>query len=306
MDFPVVDVMKNPKKDWGLILKDVHKNKRYAANKLGVDWQTYNNNDYMFTHTSIVASVATDSTNYRILDPCHELVNANGNAWTNEVLPGCFKSFIGGENYLEHLQIKSLSKGKILDAVLRPVTYIGKNGKKQEIFYCDILLATNRIHEQIVSRVKDGSLSTLSMGALANITQCSYCGQKFMGDDRECTHLENNIRGFLKDQNTSKQIYVAELCGSLDHNNNYIEDSCEFIEASWVENPAFKGAVVNHVVSNEEELEYNSNIKKAFEFEDLSQLFNLKVANKNSYIAAKVAMHELRKQKYKGIINNIF
>ncbi len=144
------------------------------------------------------------------------------------------------------------------------------------------------------------------MGALANITQCSYCGQKFMGDDRECTHLENNIRGFLKDQNTSKQIYVAELCGSLDHNNNYIEDSCEFIEASWVENPAFKGAVVNHVVSNEEELEYNSNIKKAFEFEDLSQLFNLKVANKNSYIAAKVAMHELRKQKYKGIINNIF
>jgi len=309
LDMPIVDVMSKPQQSWNKLLKDVNRKSKTASHKIAVDWTKYNNNDYLFTHTSIVASVATEDNNYHIIDPCDELVNANGNAWTNEVLPHCFKTFIGGENYLEHVQVKELSKGKILDAVLRPVTYIGKNNKKAKIFYCDILIATNRIHEAIVSRVMDGTLTTLSMGAIADYTQCSYCGKIISDEMDNCDHLEHRLGQYVTNYTTGKKHFVAELCGAINpKTNSFIEDSCYFIEASWVEQPAFKGAVLNHIVSevNPNEFDQNQlNSKMAFLFDDVSKLAHLKVANKQSSIAIQLALQEIRKQRYNGIIEKI-
>ena len=52
--------------------------------------------------------------------------------------------------------MQGFEKGLILDAVLRPVTYIGSNGKKADIFYVDLLVATNRKHKDIVKRIIAG------------------------------------------------------------------------------------------------------------------------------------------------------
>ena len=101
---------------------------------------------------TIVASVAAEENGYHIKPACNGLVNNNGNAWTNEVLLSTFRSFVGGENYLEHIQIPELSKGKILDAVLRPVTYKDSQGREADVYYCfsgesKVLLADGSVSE---------------------------------------------------------------------------------------------------------------------------------------------------------------
>jgi hypothetical protein len=45
-----------------------------------------------------------------------------------------------------------------------------------------------------------------------------------------------------------KQRICAELCGSVNENGEYNEGSCTFIEASWVENPAWIFARLNYFV----------------------------------------------------------
>jgi len=308
LDMPIANVMANPQRDWGLIVADVNKNSRVAKHHMSVDWSKYNSNYYVFNHCSIVASVETEANNYRIIDPCDELVNANGNAWTNEVLPHCFRTFVGGENYYEHIQIPELSKGKILDAVLRPVTYIGKNNKKASVYYVDILVATARKHENIVSRVASGELTTLSMGAIANKCQCSYCGTITDDYTENCSHLNTKIGQYIIDK--GKRYIVSELCGVIDGSGNYVQDSCHFIEASWVEQPAFKGAVVNYMINNPI---IDDKVKEVIDNRDLTSLFSggddilaqLKVADIWSMMAIRVAMRECRKDRYNGIINNI-
>lgn len=117
------------------------------------------------THNcTIVCSVETEDNGYYIKSPCDELVNSNANAWSNPVLLSTFRSFIGAYNYYEHVQIPELSKGRVIDAVLRPVVYEGKKGGKANVWYCDILVQTDRIHIGLCRRIASGELSTLSMG----------------------------------------------------------------------------------------------------------------------------------------------
>ena len=66
------------------------------------------------------------------------------NAWSNPVLLATFGTFRGAQNYHEHVQIPELSKGTILDAVIRPVAYQDDDGKTAAVNYVDILVATNK------------------------------------------------------------------------------------------------------------------------------------------------------------------
>lgn len=77
--------------------------------------------------------------------PVDELVNANGNAWTNRVLPYCFKTFIGDGNCRTHSDTRVFKGGKILDAVLRPVIHVGKNGKKANVLIWHNLLQPKEV-----------------------------------------------------------------------------------------------------------------------------------------------------------------
>ena len=95
-------ILANPREDWERIRRQADGNRRYAFRKLDVDWEVYNTKDYLFTHDTACCSVETEENGYWIKPACWELVNANGNAWTNPVLLGSFRTFVGGDNFLEH------------------------------------------------------------------------------------------------------------------------------------------------------------------------------------------------------------
>ena len=71
-----------------------------------------------------------------------------------------------------HIQIPSLSKGKSLDSIVRPIEHKGKNGEIAKVYTVDLLIATNRKHAKLIEDIESGKMKTLSMGCIATCTQC--------------------------------------------------------------------------------------------------------------------------------------
>lgn len=308
LNLPIANILSNPSRDWRAVTMG---NKRVASERsINIDWSKLNPNDYLFTHCSIVTSVNTTDNGYHIESPTDELVNNNGNAWSTPVLLACFKSFVGAYNFYEHQQIPALSKGKILDAVLRPVLYTSsKNGKSATVLYCDILVCTSKSHVELISDIVSGKLTTLSMGGIAHVVQCSKCGRELRNEE-SCPHIDNELLTYFKDENGIDRI-VAELCG-----RSYIDQgtgvrvgdpaSFEFIEASWVENPAFKGAVVNHYVSDIQNEQSNILQAPSRNLDDLySELTQVKVADSYGRMALKIAREHLRYCKQEEVVRKV-
>ncbi|NBR66081.1 MAG: hypothetical protein EBT79_02175, partial [Actinobacteria bacterium] len=139
---------------------------------------------YLLSHATIVCSVDTDPTpnvrlgkveeggrtvnrrwgNYLITPNCSKYVNNNGDAWTRPVLMKAYRTFVGAHNFLEHVQVEDLSKGRIIDAVPRDVG---------ESLYIDILVATDRKHTDLIADIESGKLGAMSMGCFLPGTQVS-------------------------------------------------------------------------------------------------------------------------------------
>ena len=139
---------------------------------------------YLLSHATIVASVDCldvpnarvgastvngkkvnrKTTAYRIKAECEQYINNNFDSWSRDVLLKSYKTFIGAHNFLEHVQIENLSKGRILDAVARDIG---------DSVYVDILIATDRKHRELIKDIESGELSTLSMGCFLPGTQVS-------------------------------------------------------------------------------------------------------------------------------------
>lgn len=138
----------------------------------------------------------------------------------------------------EHLQIPELSKGKIIDACARDIG---------ESVYVDILVATELKHKPLVHAIRTRQLNTLSMGCTVAFTQCSKCGNVAEDETQLCAHIKyakgNN---FIDEMGKTRKI--AELCGHIKAEPG----SVKFIEASWVANPAFTGAVVRNILTPEQ------------------------------------------------------
>ena len=236
LELPVATILLDPAEDWR---KLKHGKSRIAADRnLSVDWKKFNQEDNLFVHSTIVSSVDVASNGYYINPPCDQLVNTNGNAWSTPVLLATFRSFVGKNNYFEHIQIPALSKGKILDAVARPIRFAGKDGKDADVLYVDILVAVDRKHSDIVKRIEDGELNAMSMGCLAHVVQCSKCGKEFTDEMPACNHIQNELLTYFTDDKGNRRI-VAELCGRCikDENGNLVGDpnSLEFIEENQSE-----------------------------------------------------------------------
>jgi len=178
LDLSLAQVLTDPMKDWHRMTAG----RVRVARDLKVDWQQFNQDQYIFSHSTIVSSVNTEANGYHIDPVCSPLVNNNGNAWTSPILLATFRSFVGGENYLEHVQIPELSKGKILDAVVRPVKY-SNQGKTAQVYYVDILVATERRHESLCKKIATGELSTMSMG-------CGLAGTRITMGNGEFRNIE--------------------------------------------------------------------------------------------------------------------
>lgn len=294
LDLPVATVLQSPRSEWGLLASG---GRIRTARELDVDWKKYSQDEFLFSHCSIVASVQVKKDHHTIVPACTELINNNGNAWTNEVLLATFKTFVGGENYLEHVQVPELSKGKLLDAVARPVSFKDKQGRTADVYFVDILVATDRRHDALVAKIAGGELTTMSMGCLADYVTCSKCG-KVMGDsDANCKHLETEMLKDYEDED-GDETKVAELCGRMVKKGSKWEadsKSVRFIEASWVEKPAFTGAVLNHYVGEKE-------ASRILAFptwklaETVGDMFKLRVADRMGMMVLRVAREELSKR----------
>jgi hypothetical protein len=148
----------------------VHGNKQ--ASRIVLD--QYDPSEFMLTHCTIVASVDTEVSpepvgrqmvdgfevdrrypDWLVTPATSKYVNNNNDCWERKLLLACFKTFIGGENYVEHVQIPELSKGKILDAASRDIG---------DSIYIDILIATARKFRPLISSIQRRELKTLSMG----------------------------------------------------------------------------------------------------------------------------------------------
>lgn len=211
---------------------------------------------YLLSHCTIIASVDVElanpkdpKTDFFIHPEFSKFVNNNGDAWTKGVLKNAYKTFVGGENYLEHVQIPELSKGKIIDAAPREIV-IGKdkNGKELTTHYIDILVATDRKHDDLIRKIESKELNSLSMGCLIKYSICSKCGKRAVDETEACEHVRFQKNNMFFDDN-GIQRKIAELCG---HESE--PDSVKFIEASWVRQPAFTGAVLRSFVEPSEEI----------------------------------------------------
>jgi len=224
---------------------------RKAATVIG----DYNPSKYLLSHATIVASVDVANSSeplgrqivdgveidrrfsdFLITKPTERYINANFDSFERRLLLSTFKTFVGAESYVEHMQIPALSKGKIVDAVARDIG---------DSIYIDILVANDLKHEPLIHSIRTGELNTLSMGANVLFTLCSICGNVAEDETQLCTHIRNFKGQEFQMADGSTRI-AAEICGHISN-----PDSCRFIEASWVADPAFKGAVLRGIVSPE-------------------------------------------------------
>lgn len=206
-----------------------------------VDFSVFAPDKYLLSWATIVGGVEPEKNGYFIRPAHSKWVNDNGNAWLNQVLLESYKSFIWAENYVEHIQVPALSKGKILDAVAWVVKE-HEPGRTELIptVFVDILVATHKKHHELVGKIQGGKLKGLSMGCNITHSQCSRCGETFEeGVDEPCSHIADSLLNYFKGSDGLKHRY-AELCGVPGQT-----DSCEFTEASWVGVPAF-GPALRH------------------------------------------------------------
>ena len=211
---------------------------------------------FLLSHCTIVASVDTvdapnarlgsatvdgkkvlrKTTSFRIKPECDQFINSNFDSWSRDVLLKSYKTFVGAFNYLEHVQIENLSKGRILDAVARDIG---------DSVYVDILVATDRKHTELIKDIESGELSTLSMGCSIDGSTCTKCGHWAADETEFCEHVKYAKGNTFYDERGNK-CRVAELCGDVSMDPT---GGVTFIEASWVKVPAFKGAVARNLLT---------------------------------------------------------
>ena len=107
---------------------------------------------------------------------------------------------MGAHNFVEHVQVEELSKGRIIDAVMRDVG---------ESIYVDILVATDRKHEELVSQILSGQMNAMSMGCSVDFTICTKCGH-VADEPQMCKHVKYEKGNVFYDEQGNKH-RVAEL-----------------------------------------------------------------------------------------------
>jgi hypothetical protein len=230
--------------------------------------EEYDPSKYMLSHATIVASVDVDNAtapvgkhfvegfeidrpyqDYYVTANTQRYINNNNDAFERRLLLSSFKSFVGAQSYIEHVQIPELSQGRIIDAAARDIG---------DSVYIDILIANDLKHAALIRSIKSGQLGTLSMGCSTSSTTCTKCGNVAKDETQLCTCIRYfKGQDFIDETGTRRK--VAELCGHYTDPN-----SVRFIEASWVANPAFKGAVLRSVLSAEEVAHVENKLHMAF------------------------------------------
>jgi len=189
----------------------------------------------LYAHVTAFFTVDVDPrTDYYITPETSDFVNSNGDAWERKLATARFgKDFPGAFNFEEHIQIPVLNRGRVVDTFAKVLP---------KTMAVDALI---RVDDPIVIQdVITGAYNAVSIGCSYQFAICTQCGTRFSPDDKRCTHIRNNLKGYFRDQNGIWR-RVAELVG---HWKN--PESIEYYEISWVLNPAFKGADLHSYLKN--------------------------------------------------------
>lgn len=212
--------------------------------------------NYLLSHCTIMSSVDTYQSNgiklgsvveggskikrkysdFRIKQECDKFINDNNDAWRRQVLLKSYPTFIGANNYIEHVQIPEKSKGKVIDAVARD---IGPS------IYIDLLIATDRKHVELVQKLISGEINSMSMGCIIEESTCTKCGNVAVDEPEMCNCVKYEKGNYFFDE-MGRKVRISELCG---HESINKTAGVVFNDASWVEVPAFRGAVLRSLVS---------------------------------------------------------
>ena len=210
---------------------------------------------FLLTHSTIVCSVDAVSVpgvktgslkegsfqinrkypDYQVTSQTDKYINNNLDCWSRGVIKKSYKTFVGAHNFVEHVQVEELSKGRIIDAVLRDVG---------ESIYVDILVATDKKHTELVDQIVSGKMNAMSMGCSVDFTICTKCGHVASDEAQMCNHVKYEKGNVFYDEQGNKH-RIAELCG---HETEGETGGVRFIEASWVAIPAFRGAVARNTL----------------------------------------------------------
>lgn len=222
--------------------------------------------DFIFAQVSIVSSVKTEDESYLIRPETSKYVNANGDSWTNEALKANYESFIGGFNYINHIQEPELAVGFLADAALRRLLV----DKKQNIFvyYVDLLVATHReAHPELARKILSNKVEYLSMGCESFVSTCSACGHQAEDETNFCEHLSFQKGKYFIDKFGKKRV-TAELLGTSQ------PGTVNFYEASWLsEVPAFGGATKRNLLPIGKDQQVDINMEQRFAVKPAVQRF---------------------------------
>jgi len=234
---------------------------------------TFNPEDYLLSHATIVASVdVMDVPNvklgsvrdergqdinrkwadFRITPNTQKFINKNFDSWSRPVLLKSYRTFIGAHNFVEHVQIEEQSKGRIIDAVVRDIG---------DSVYVDILVATHRKHASLIQQIKSGQMSAMSMGCFLAGTQVT------MGDgtrvaiedvapgDMVLTHkgrvrevLNKQIRNYRGEMRYIKAVGVSSTIRATANHGFHVLRAPKVCSCGCGENlPATKGSITSRM-----------------------------------------------------------
>lgn len=143
--------------------------------------------DFVLSQSTIIASVACEDESTLIHPATSKFVNSNGDAWSNESCKANYKSFIGAYNYVNHHQDPNYSVGFIADVALRRIPI--KASENLHHYYADILIATHRDYDSLVSKLLSNKIQYMSMGCESLSSTCSRCGSLHTEETDSCKCL---------------------------------------------------------------------------------------------------------------------
>lgn len=171
---------------------------------------------------------------YTVVRAISARVNQNYDGWPSEELKKSYKTFIGKPVFVNH-ENHDPTKAR---GVVVAARYV-ENGPDR---YIEVVQEVDAERfPKLAHEIKTGGLDSVSMGAEAGFTICSYCHNKATDLHDMCDHVRNHkgktLTKFDRRTGRKEDVLVFESCHKI-----------SFFELSYVFEPADETAVASKVV----------------------------------------------------------
>lgn len=166
---------------------------------------------------------------YRARAITADIANQNGDRFPHPELKTAYPTFVGKGVYFNHDSDKpEKAFGIILDAVYTPVHF---NDDTFADKYVELLCAIDRrainvLRPGLLGDIESGKVTSTSMGTIAQMAQCSVCGNKATHMDELCLHVHPQSPLYCK----GRDVY-GKRCYEDNYGLTFIEDSIVYVPA---------------------------------------------------------------------------